>query len=87
MPLTIAKEIKVIGNAEDDRLKEYYEKRVILREKVDPRNPICPRCNEKMESPWGMWNGSVDCDDDDIGWKHWSFECKNFHNSSWSEEV
>ena len=87
MPVIKVDEIKVIGNVIENFQRERRKKLLHLRGQVDKDNPICPVCNEKMESPLGMYNGSSCNDgDEDRYYKMWEFECKNFHNCSWTEE-
>lgn len=87
MPLTKAIEVKVIGNVLEEFQKLRSERIVYISypKKVDKENPVCPICQEKMTSPFGIYNGSSDCDDEGKFSRHWSFECSNFHNCSWTE--
>lgn len=88
MPLIKVKEIKVICNIIEDMERERRNKVVFINGKVDKENPVCPICNEEMKSSYGMYNGSVCNDsDEDEYYSMWSFECKNFHKCSWTEEV
>lgn len=51
-------------------------------------NAICIICNNIMDSPYGIYNGSWSSDgDEDKGYKSYSYECDNFHNYTWNEEM
>lgn len=91
MPVIKVEEIKVIGNViENFQRERRFKLQYVTRElamRINKENPICPICEEKMESPLGLYNGCSSSDgDDDKCQRIWEFECKNFHNCSWCEE-
>lgn len=83
------KEIKVIGNVIEDFQKKRQAKIHYVKEPLcffDKKNPVCPVCNEKMTSRFGIYNGCPSANGDDLIYeRHWEFECTNFHNCSWTE--
>ena len=90
MPLSIAESIKVIGNLCKDEEINRYKNIIYFKGKPKKVNGvmICPECDEVMESPYGMWNGSISCDgDSEKCERSYSWECNNYHNFSWNEEV
>lgn len=89
MPLCRVESIEVIGNKEYEYQKLRREKLVYIEGKPDciDGKMICPKCNEPMESPMGIYNGFIDVDDNDMCIKTYSYECKNFHSMGWTEKV
>lgn len=89
MPLCKVESIEVVGNVLDEHEKLRREKLVYVRGKPENINSemICPKCNENMESPMGLYNGFTDIDDDGICLRTYSWECKNFHHMGWTDLI
>ena len=89
MPLCKVESVEVIGNVVEEHERIRRERITYIKERPYSVNGqmTCPKCNEPMESPLGIYNGISDGDDEGRNYRTYSYECKNFHYSGWTDLV